>query len=531
MVDGLKIVSLTAENIKRVRAVYIEPSDDGLVIVGGNNAQGKSSVLDSIMYALGGTSTVSEEPIRRGETSASIRVDLGDYVVTRRFTPSGSTVKVTTRDGASFSSPQKILDGLFSRLTFDPLKFSNMKADEQSRTLIALLGIDTKDLDAERAKLYEERTGMNRLVLESQVTISKVAESCGDIPVARPDAAELMKQFEAAVSSNSKRERIKADWADDERDQVLALESLARLEAVSETMQSDWDTVFEQLRYKNDARDAGLRTRHELELKELAERHKSDWVSREADRESDVNTCNERELRATAEHAEEIASAKARVAQLNESVMTREALPDREDTDAISEQVDSASALAKLWDAREVRRTLLATYDKHKASSDAITARMEAIDDSKRERLSKAAYPIEGLAVSETGSVLFNGIPFSQASRAQKIRTSVAIGAAMNPKLKVLLIEDGSLLDDDGLKLVAGLADEYGFQIWIERVGDKDASAIIIEDGHVRGAEVATEPVVEAKPAKAPRKPRAKKSVDLFNLAEGEVPFETVETA
>jgi len=531
MVDGLKIVSLTAENIKRVRAVYIEPSDDGLVIVGGNNAQGKSSVLDSIMYALGGTSTVSEEPIRRGETSASIRVDLGDYVVTRRFTPSGSTVKVTTRDGASFSSPQKILDGLFSRLTFDPLKFSNMKADEQSRTLIALLGIDTKDLDAERAKLYEERTGMNRLVLESQVTISKVAESCGDIPVARPDAAELMKQFEAAVSSNSKRSQIEHRRTTQQNMLTSAQETLIRLQAKSGTMQDEWSVVLQQLNDKNDARDTELCSRQEREVSEFTERHRLEWESREAARVSDIDTCNERKACAEADSAHGIESATAIVETLTEKAATQEVIPETVDTDAISLEIDSASALAKLWDAREVRRTLLATYDKHKASSDAITARMEAIDDSKRERLSKAAYPIEGLAVSETGSVLFNGIPFSQASRAQKIRTSVAIGAAMNPKLKVLLIEDGSLLDDDGLKLVAGLADEYGFQIWIERVGDKDASAIIIEDGHVRGAEVATEPVVEAKPAKAPRKPRAKKSVDLFNLAEGEVPFETVETA
>ena len=60
-----RIVSLTAENVKRISAVHIVPGDGGVVLIGGRNAQGKSSVLDSIMYALGGASAIPDEPIRR----------------------------------------------------------------------------------------------------------------------------------------------------------------------------------------------------------------------------------------------------------------------------------------------------------------------------------------------------------------------------------------------------------------------------------------------------------------------------------
>ena len=107
--------------------------------------------------------------------------------------------------------------------------------------------------------------------------------------------------------------------------------------------------------------------------------------------------------------------------------------------------------------------------------------------------------------MNEDGTVLFDGVPLSQASRAQQIRTSVAIGIAMNPKLKVLLIRDGSLLDEENMQLVVDMAKQHDAQIWIERVGDKDASAIIIEDGHVRGVEAAAVDSV-SKPKKTRKK-------------------------
>src|SRR5258706_15795265 len=80
----MKIVKLVAENVKRLHAVTIEP-DGALVTVGGKNGAGKSSVLDSIAWALGGEKLVPPEPIRSGESEAKIVVDLGDLVVTRRF--------------------------------------------------------------------------------------------------------------------------------------------------------------------------------------------------------------------------------------------------------------------------------------------------------------------------------------------------------------------------------------------------------------------------------------------------------------
>ena len=116
-----------------------------------------------------------------------------------------------------------------------------------------------------------------------------------------------------------------------------------------------------------------------------------------------------------------------------------------------------------------------------------MTKSLESLDADKASAIAGASYPIDGLAVTDDG-VALQGIPFSQASSAEKLRTSVAIGLALNPGLPVLLIRDGSLLDLSNLEAVAAMAESSGAQLWIERVGDGEEMSVVIEDGSVRGA-------------------------------------------
>ena len=100
--------------------------------------------------------------------------------------------------------------------------------------------------------------------------------------------------------------------------------------------------------------------------------------------------------------------------------------------------------------------------------------------------ISKAAYPVAGLGFDQLGGVTFNGLPFSQASTAEQLRVSVAIGLALNPQLRVLLIRDGSLLDDDSMKMVAKMAAKADAQVWIERVEIDGQVSVVIEDGAIK---------------------------------------------
>lgn len=99
--------------------------------------------------------------------------------------------------------------------------------------------------------------------------------------------------------------------------------------------------------------------------------------------------------------------------------------------------------------------------------------------------LEEASFPVVGLGFDEDG-VTFEGVPLDQASQAQRVRVSVAMGIAMNPELRVLLVRDASLLDDESMGMIAQMAEDADAQLWLERVGDGDAGAIIIEDGAVR---------------------------------------------
>jgi hypothetical protein len=92
---------------------------------------------------------------------------------------------------------------------------------------------------------------------------------------------------------------------------------------------------------------------------------------------------------------------------------------------------------------------------------------------------------------------MLNGVPFDQASDAEQLRASVAIAMSAKPKLRVIRVRDGSLLDENGMKLLADMADEFDCQVWCEYVGTDSPTGFVLEDGHLKDAA----PVEAEKPA------------------------------
>ena len=122
--------------------------------------------------------------------------------------------------------------------------------------------------------------------------------------------------------------------------------------------------------------------------------------------------------------------------------------------------------------------------------------KIEDIDESRRNMIESAKYPVEGLKV-DAETVTFNDIPLDQCSQAEKIRVSAAIGMETSGDVRVMLIRDGSLLDDESMKLLAGIAAENEYQMLIERVVDDSPARIVIEDGGVVGEVAESEVVAE----------------------------------
>lgn len=232
----LRIVRLVAENLMRIEAVEIVPdSDGGLVIVSGRNGQGKTSVLNAIWLALGGgeASRAIAKPVREGAEGASVRLDLGDLRVVRTWKADGdSTLKVESADGTrKYGSPQKMLDALVGRLSFDPLAFANLGPREQVTTLLDLVGIDVDDLAAQRRSLFDERTVVGRELKQHEGQVAALPPAPSDVPDEEVSTADLLAEFREARRAHDDHEGAVRRHAEARRRVDVAREELAAAEA------------------------------------------------------------------------------------------------------------------------------------------------------------------------------------------------------------------------------------------------------------------------------------------------------------
>ncbi len=154
--NSLKIIELRGENFKKIKAITIRP-DDNLVLLTGKNAMGKSSAIDLIIAMLGRDRKWIPQPIRKGQTHADGRMDLGELVVVCKWTEKGKHLKVTSQEGLVYPSPQAMLDGFVGKLGFDIGKFFNMEEKEQTEVLMDLAKLDFTDVDSKIESLVEER--------------------------------------------------------------------------------------------------------------------------------------------------------------------------------------------------------------------------------------------------------------------------------------------------------------------------------------------------------------------------------------
>jgi recombinational DNA repair ATPase RecF len=176
---------------------------------------------------------------------------------------------------------------------------------------------------------------------------------------------------------------------------------------------------------------------------------------------------------------------------LADKLATAEPLPALIDVAAIRGLLASAEAVnatrAKFASKRSYAKLAMDIMQQ----ADALTAELEALDKAKGDAIAKAKLPVQGLSFGEDALTL-NGLPFEQASTAEKLRASVAIGMALAPPaedqaLRIMTVDEGSELDNKSMKLLAELADLHGYQVWIARVDDKGEQGFVIEDGQLGG--------------------------------------------
>ncbi|MGQ5692081.1 AAA family ATPase [Rhodococcus erythropolis] len=413
---GLRVVKLEVERFKRIRAVEITPDpNSSTVTIAGRNAQGKSSVIDAIWAALSGAAAVkgtsTTRPIRDGENSARVTVDLGDIVVTRTWSGEKAALKVESKDGAKYSSPQRMLDEMVGRLSFDPLAFASLPAKDQQSELLGLveLSFDPAVLAGQRKSAFDERTDVGRTVKQLKGQLDGFPEIGDDVPDEPVSVAALVAELDTARELE-----VSIEVANDEI-------------ATARNILAETDRAISELREKENR-----------------------WL-------------------------EKLEETKARLA----------ALPDRVDIEPIRSRIDNAETINAGVRRKQERQQVLDRLEDWREKQDALTARIADLDKTREAGLAAAEFPVPGLGFDEDG-VTLDGVPFAQASAAEQLRVSVAMAMALNPKVRIIRITDGSLLDSENLALIEEMAGANGFQVWIERVDESGAVGVVIEDGEVK---------------------------------------------
>lgn len=413
----LTITELRVENVKRLRSVRIRP-DGAVVVIGGRNAQGKSSLLDAIEMAIGGGKSIPAEPIRRGAGKARIIADLGDLVVERTFTQKGSELVVKNAAGVTQKSPQGLLDSLCSRIAFDPVAFERKDKKEQA-AIIRELDPDTAlaitELDASRKLAFDDRTEANRAAKAIAARLDPMVFHEG-VPAKEASIASLAKRLDDAHVQN-KRCSDAEQRAQNETRAIAASEDRIR------RLEEDLEREKERLSIARQALEDAAAARGSLETVDVV-------PIQHSLREAEATNRKVRENQERALVQEELKTTEGRASEL--------------------------------------------------------TTEIERLEALKVKLLAAAKLPVPGLGFDEDGPLL-HGLPLEQASSAERLRVSVAIGLALNPRVKVLLVRDGSLLDQDSMRVLAEMAAEAEAQMWVERVSETgEGCSLVIEDGEVR---------------------------------------------
>lgn len=437
--NNLIVTGLEVESVKRIRVVRLKPGP-GLVEVSGKNRNGKSSLLDAIAMAIGGKDQIPWEPIRKGEQSAVVRVDLGNdeghqLRITRRLTGRDSTeggetyttsLKIEDAAGAPARGAQTLLDSLVDGISFDPEEFMTAKADKQVAILRGLVpSFDFVAADKDRKATFDKRTEVNRDAKRLRTQAAGI-----DVPVGTPEA------------------------------------------------KVDASALIDELRALGDVRAEVEKKRHGRQM----------YVE---------NT--DRMERDAASHREEATRLRERADALEDGAATIEGdCATRREAEkgwpALEQPTDGADLQAKIADADRVNADvskLLARQDLERqarnaeAISEELSKRLVEIDDEQAKAIASADLPADGLAI-ENDRLMLRGVPFDQASQAEQIRTSLAIGIGMNPRLKVMRIKQGNDLDEDAWALISEVALSEGLQVWVESIRPHSAAAIVMEDGEVK---------------------------------------------
>lgn len=434
----VKITSFEAENVKRVKAVSLEPAADGLTVIGGGNGQGKTSILDAISWALGGDRFKPSTPKREGSvTDPYLHVELSNGIVVERK-GKDSTLKVLDPEGRK--SGQTLLNDLLESLALNLPKFLSKNDKEKAEILLKIIGVgdELASLDAQEQKLYQQRTSIGQYERQKRGAAEEMTlwPNVPDEPIS---ASELIQEQQAILLRNAENQK--------KRDQVYSLKK--QKDELSDRI----DRISTEIAAKQN------------EIKKLEQ-----------------------------EKAQTVLTFNKTVADFVTAQKTAEQLQD-ESTEAIEKSLTDIDATNAKIRENAAREAAIKEADELKGQYDELSQQLDTVRNARARLLDGADLPLPELGV-ESGVLTYKGKAWDCMSSSEQLRVSTAIVRRLKPECGFVLVDKLEQFDTQTLADFGSWAESEGLQVIGTRVSTGDECSIIIEDGRVlEAATTATSPV------------------------------------
>lgn len=267
---SVKITALEAENVKRIKAVAFTPSPTGLTLVGGNNNQGKTSVLDALAWALGGERFRPDAAQRDGAVApAHLKVTLSNGVIVER---KGKNASLTVTDPTGRRSGQQLLNAFVEPLALDLPRFMDASDKEKADILLRIIGIGaelhTRDLEIKG--LYDKRTFTGQLAAQKKHFAEEMI-SYPEAPDEPVSASELIRQQQDILARNGENQRLRAQYAELEQQVQQCVDELKRTRERIATLQQLADELDAKHTKLFNQRETARKTVSQLQDESTAE--------------------------------------------------------------------------------------------------------------------------------------------------------------------------------------------------------------------------------------------------------------------
>ena len=409
---SIAINKLEIENVKRIKAVKVEPSPTGLTVIGGNNNQGKTSVLDSIAWALGGNRFKPSKAAREGSVvPPSLKITMSNGLIVERK-GKNSSLKVIDPNGNK--GGQQLLDSFVEELAINLPKFMDSTAKEKADILLRIIGVGPQlaELEIKEKQLYDQRHAIG-VIADQKEKFAKEQTYYPDAPKELISIADLIAEQQEVLAKNGENARKR--------------QNAQQIKTAYEGKLAEVNRLSDQLKAA------------QAELETL---------------ENDLQIATDLTIDLIDESTEEIESNIANIEQINLKVR--------------------------------------ANFDKEKAEEEArvqrdeyngLSSEIEAVRKDKRDLLTNADLPLEGLSVND-GKLLYLGQEWDNMSGSQQLMVATAIVRKLKPDCGFVLIDKLEQMDQITLDQFGKWLEDEGLQAIATRVSTGDECSILITDGY-----------------------------------------------